>query len=258
MEIPRDLASPQPEHVGSSSAETGAPGLHQRHEITHRLARLICQVLNCHQVAILHLAAESDVLQLLAYAGDEYDGEGWQGWLPLHCPAEPQLSLSFPPEAVAALRADRLLGQNDGGSSVVPVEAGERYAAVIAPMLIDQQLIGLIRIQHIEREHEYSAEEVALIRAVARLAALVTEHERLLHERAEARANELALRESNRRMDEFLSIASHELRTPLTTIKGNVQLARRHLQRLPLTAEQREKLAIVQELLERADRQTGF
>ncbi len=47
-----------------------------------------------------------------------------------------------------------------------------------------------------------------------------------------AQANELALREANRRFDAFLSIASHELRTPLTTIKGNVQLALRRMEPL--------------------------
>ncbi|MBX5450304.1 PAS domain S-box protein [Thermogemmatispora sp.] len=258
VEIPRDLADSQPRLASLRSAEAGPPCEQQQHEITHHLARLICQVLNCHQVTILRLSPERETLQLLAYAGnDDYDGR-WQRWLPWDDATEPPLSSCFPPEAVAALRADRLLGQSDADCRTLPIQAGERYAAVIAPMLIEQQLIGLIRIQHAERGHEYSAEEMALIKAVARLAALVTEHERLLHERAEARANELALRESNRRMDEFLSIASHELRTPLTTIKGNVQLARRHLQRLPVTDEQREKLAIIQELLERTDRQTGL
>src|SRR5206468_11937321 len=53
--------------------------------------------------------------------------------------------------------------------------------------------------------------------------------ERLLRERENARANELALREANRRMDEFLGMTSHELKTPLTSIKGNTQLAVRQL-----------------------------
>ncbi len=50
-----------------------------------------------------------------------------------------------------------------------------------------------------------------------------------MRERAEARANELALREANRRMDEFLGMTSHELKTPLTSIKGNTQLTVRQL-----------------------------
>ncbi|MGO8948681.1 MAG: ATP-binding protein, partial [Ktedonobacterales bacterium] len=39
------------------------------------------------------------------------------------------------------------------------------------------------------------------------------------------------LEETNRRMDEFISIASHEFRTPLTTLKANLQLAARRLLR---------------------------
>ena len=51
------------------------------------------------------------------------------------------------------------------------------------------------------------------------------ERERLLRERAETQANELAAREARGRMNTFLGIAGHELRTPLTIIKGNLQLA---------------------------------
>src|SRR2546423_8922581 len=46
------------------------------------------------------------------------------------------------------------------------------------------------------------------------------ERERLLRERAEAHAQEWALREANQRMDEFVSLAAHELKTPLAAIPG--------------------------------------
>lgn len=102
---------------------------------------------------------------------------------------------------------------------------------LIAPMTAGNQLVGILSLDHNGTEHEYTSEEITLAKAVAKLAALVIERERLLRERAESRANELALREANRRMDEFLGLTSHELKTPLTSIKGNTQLTIRQLQK---------------------------
>jgi signal transduction histidine kinase len=78
---------------------------------------------------------------------------------------------------------------------------------------------------------EEGGAERALVEAVATLAALVLERERLLREREEARASALALRAANRRMDAFLGVASHELRTPLTGLRGSLQLLQRRLER---------------------------
>ncbi|HLW00347.1 MAG TPA: HAMP domain-containing sensor histidine kinase [Ktedonobacterales bacterium] len=63
------------------------------------------------------------------------------------------------------------------------------------------------------------------------------ENERLLQEQEAAYANDLALREAARQMDEFLGIASHELKTPLTTIMLGLQMIQRRLQRLAGNAE---------------------
>ncbi len=52
----------------------------------------------------------------------------------------------------------------------------------------------------------------------------VTQREHLFQERARAQAQELALQETIRQMDQFLSIASHELRTPVTSLKSMIQL----------------------------------
>jgi signal transduction histidine kinase len=54
-----------------------------------------------------------------------------------------------------------------------------------------------------------------------------TEQKRLAREREEARAHELALEDTARRMDEFLATASHDLRTPLTVVKSRLQIALR-------------------------------
>jgi PAS domain S-box-containing protein len=90
----------------------------------------------------------------------------------------------------------------------------------------------------------------------------ITEREQMQHEREEARTNELALREANRRMDEFLGIVSHELRTPLTTIKGNIQLARLRLRsslrEVPADGDMlRSMLEEIQTMLARAERQVN-
>nr|MDQ2717955.1 HAMP domain-containing histidine kinase [Chloroflexota bacterium] len=97
------------------------------------------------------------------------------------------------------------------------------------PMYIADQLTGFLSLDYGGTAHTYSAEEIALTGAVAKLAGLVIERERLLRDREEARSRELALREAHRRMDEFLGLASHELKTPITAIKGNVQLAARRV-----------------------------
>jgi signal transduction histidine kinase len=63
----------------------------------------------------------------------------------------------------------------------------------------------------------------------------MTERRRLECEREEARANELATREVNRRMEQFLATAAHDTRTPLTATLGYVELAQRQFQRLAAT-----------------------
>jgi PAS domain S-box-containing protein len=260
VEIPRELAAPAPGAtplLTASSITASDQRASQTHEITHRLALLIRQVLNCRHVMIMVIEPGRETLELLAAAG-----EGCPAWQERLRSGPLLVQACLSEESLACLHQDQPIAEDAQGLLHCSNLTTGRYTAILAPLLLDQVLIGVVRIEHSEQTqvaHAYTAEEIALIKAVARLTALVTEHERLLHERAEARANELALRESNKRMDEFLSIASHELRTPLTTIKGNVQLARRHLSRLTLTeAEQQARRSLVEELLERADRQVGL
>ena len=130
---------------------------------------------------------------------------------------------------------------------------------VIAPLRVRDQTIGLLSLDHSGERHEYSRQELALAEAVAKLAALVIERERLLGERAAAEGRAQALTETNRRMDDFLSMASHELRTPLTTLKANVQLSLRRLNALGTgRAATAKRLGPVQEMLGRGDRQVDL
>jgi len=142
-------------------------------------------------------------------------------------------------------------------------------AYLVTPMCVGTTLVGLLSVAYGDDgvgdgrgvEQVYSEGVIALAGAVARLAALVIERERLLRERHEARATELALRAANARMEEFLSIAGHELRTPLTSILGNVQLMERWMdsarQMSPLQGDEASApLDRVRGLLDRVERQT--
>ena len=130
-----------------------------------------------------------------------------------------------------------------------------------APLRIGDQLVGLLSTNYDTSSHKYPPEEEkALLRAIGKLIALMIERERLVQERADGLARELTLREVNRQTDEFVSIVSHELKSPLTTIKGNVQLARRQMNRVlaqdgALTKEIVDPLDQVLRFLERAERQ---
>lgn len=117
---------------------------------------------------------------------------------------------------------------------------GIRYR-LMAPMLLHEQLVGLLVIGKSGADVVYPPEEIALAKAIGKLIVHVIERARLTNEWMAARTNELALSEANRRFDAFLSIASHELRTPLTTIRGNVQLALRRMEKL--TAQLPQQLA---------------
>lgn len=109
--------------------------------------------------------------------------------------------------------------------------------AVIVPMRVGERFIGMLAMSP-QAGLTLSARELALAEGLAQMAALIMERDRLLREREAARALVLALAETDRRRDEFLSIASHELRTPVTVISTNIQMAGMQLHGLGRTAPQ--------------------
>jgi signal transduction histidine kinase/PAS domain-containing protein len=130
------------------------------------------------------------------------------------------------------------------------------------PLLSNNRLIGLLAVDNGQPDQSYTGEDIAVARAVAQLTTLVIEREQLEVERTEARASVLALQETNRLMNEFLSIAAHEIRTPLTTIRACLQLSQRQLQRLlkdeaTLSSAAKNRLTTTYELTERAVHQAS-
>lgn len=133
---------------------------------------------------------------------------------------------------------------------------------LVAPIIVRERLVGLLCVDNGGRDHTYTAYEMTLVQTVARLASLILTRTLLLRENTEARANELALRESNRRMEEFLSIVCHELKSPITVARGSLQLAERKVQRLlsneTFLADELKRFASIQTLLERAIHSTAL
>jgi signal transduction histidine kinase/PAS domain-containing protein len=210
---------------GQLSTEPVAAGLRK---VARRVAELTSKVLGCQRVSILAIDPESERVYPIAVVGlsQQQENHWWQEKLT----AKTQLGEGLTPDQLERLRANDVLLLD---AEQAPLNAWPNpfhiKDCLVAPMSVGNQIVGLLTCDYSGSAHDYTRDEIALAKAVAKLAALVIERERLLRERADARANELALREANRRLDEFLGMTSHELRTPLTSIKGNTQLTVRQL-----------------------------
>ncbi|MBA2286887.1 MAG: PAS domain S-box protein [Ktedonobacteraceae bacterium] len=225
----------------------------QRHPATNsiarRLAELTCSVMGCQRVGLQAVDPETEEVHPLAVVGLSPEQE--QQWWAEQQDQKNSLKDSPASDIVARLRRGEVveLDMTGPGFNEQPNPYGVT-TMLIAPMQLGEHILGLLLLDYGNVEHEYTSDELALAGAVAKLTALVIERERLLREREEAHANELALRESNRQMEEFLGMVSHELRTPLTSIKGNTQLAVRQLKNSLQTFER------ILGLYEGAERQT--
>lgn len=218
-----------------------------------RIAELTQHVIGCRRLGISIIEPETEMLRPIAVVGLPPDQE--RAWWETEGHEAP-LRQQVQPDLLARLEAGELviIDLRMPPYATLPNPYGVTVA-VTAPMRIGNRLVGLLASDYAGAEHSYSEEELALIGAVARLGALVVERDRLLREREESRANELALRATTRRFDEFLSIASHELRTPLTSIRANAQLAARRLG--AVSGVEAGRLVSVRSLLTRVDHQTA-
>jgi PAS domain S-box-containing protein len=186
-----------------------------------RIAAVIQRVLPVQYVAIFTMEPTTDRLELGALVGNSLVDE----------------ILTYKRASghrLSAYLRDPAIRQRLQAGQIVPADLTEFFplapdhrhadSAIVVPMLSNDQLVGIVGLVA-HADTGLQARDLTLALALAATAALVVDRSRLLVDRQENQAQILALDETTRRMDDFISIAAHELRTPLTSIYGNVQFA---------------------------------
>ena len=217
VRIPAQLAEQPAEEIPNIASIISTVGQY--------LVALIRQVLDGECACVALLEPETNELRLIAIeAFSPEDVLSWRDVIQTSLLAD-----HFRGESLERLSTNEVVICDLGFTPTLPYEGDDPETLLVAPMLIGDHLIGVVGLSMHVSPGKHTYEEVVLLKAAAKLAGLMIERERLQYEWTRAYANECALREANRRFDEFLSLASHELRSPLTTIMGNIQLAQRRL-----------------------------
>lgn len=244
MEAPSDSAeapdasASAPDRTGEASARPG-----DESPLARRLTELARGILGCSRVAVTSIEEVDGRLYDWPVAIVGLTPEDERRWWAEQLAARPrELGLGLTPEDRERLLAGEALTLD---LTRPPYQVANTYGVTSllwTAMRTQGRIVGMLALDFEDpagQGHAFTPEEIQIAEAVARLGAVVLEHDRLLREREAARAEALGLAEANRRMDEFLGIASHELRTPLTTIMANLQLAERRARQL-LATESRE------------------
>ncbi|MGH2498400.1 MAG: ATP-binding protein [Ktedonobacteraceae bacterium] len=211
-----------PQHDDELNAQAGgreSPAPAATYLIGQRLAELTRNTLGCRRVSLTALERETGRLRPVAVVGLSPEEERqWMSEI-----GQFRLDDYLAPALLARLQAGEVvLNDLSGMTASDPPTYGAREV-LLAPMNMGAHLAGVLALDYGGEAHAYPPEEEALAGAVAKLATLMIERERILQESTEARARELASRETTQRMDEFLGVVAHELRTPLASLSGFAQ-----------------------------------
>lgn len=244
------VQAPPPPHETSDS-----PSAALSTEIGQRFVELATQVVECQHATLLTVDSQEDLLALVAATG--FTSEQQQQWRERLTSSPTLIDQIGSEQLVASLKADEAL-LLDGMSLPLYAPALPYYVqeVLVVPICVDGRLLGLFCLDDGSREHTYRSHDITLAQTLARLISLLLARIQLQQQNAEARAGEVALRETNRLLEDYLGIICHELKTPLTVIRGSLQLAERKVKRLIATElpepDDLRHFASIQALLERA------
>jgi PAS domain S-box-containing protein len=193
-----------------------------RNQTGQRLVEGAATALGSPRVALVAWDEETDLLTSVATAGFTARASD-STW---HFPdGLLRLSDFLNEEDIATLRMDIPIPLD---KTIIPPQVDPGFNdLLLVPARIRERLMGLMVV---DAPHPYAPDEILLVQAIARLAALLLERDRMDREREEARSSAMALQVANERLDAFLSMTGHELRTPLTNVKGFLQLAAGRMQ----------------------------
>ncbi|GER91471.1 hypothetical protein KDW_56330 [Dictyobacter vulcani] len=220
-------------------------------EVARRVLDAICQVLACEGAVMIKLLPASDIIDTLIMRG--FDGSIKQTIT--ECVHGQPLSSRFEKaNLIEQLRVGEVITLNVSQEAYHERQPhASLHTAILVPMHLGTELVGLLTLYPHDEHVTYTREERALALAIAKLAALLIERERLQLGREEAWMHVWATQEVMQQMDDFLGMTSHELKTPLTSMQGNLQLAKRQLVHLNIPDSKGAQL--LTQLLDRAERQ---
>jgi PAS domain S-box-containing protein len=236
----------QGEESSRSDAEkdpVNDPSHGRRSAVAQRLASLTCDVLGCRRVGITLLDPDTRLLHAVAVVGLPPDQER-QWWVEQAGVEQRGVRFGEGPDGATgtdAAQREQLAHFEAGGIIVLDMTRPPYDAlpnpygvttSLFAPMRVESSLIGILSLDYGGPPHTFTTDEQELAGALAKVAALALERERLLRETMAARARAFGAEEAQRRQVDFLNLVTHEILTPLTGLLLTLQLARRRAEQL--------------------------
>jgi signal transduction histidine kinase/CheY-like chemotaxis protein len=135
--------------------------------------------------------------------------------------------------------ADALQGTVEEVGAIL--QASPAQSALAVPLKVRGQVIGALDFYENDQTRDWSAEDIAMVEAVANQVALAVENARA-YEELQKTAEQL--KEMDRLKTQFLANMSHELRTPLNSIIGFSRVILKGIDG-PITEQQRDDLTSI-------------